>query len=303
MVKFVSNVETDLDFVDLNAFLQFEVSRSFQNNANVQLLGQTFADALTINADGGDGIIKMIMYGPSLSHNAATKTLSGTVTGFQQLDTSTGDFWRVTGLNVDASLFMTALRTPGTADDFNLIRHMFRGNDTFFLSNFEDNWHGYNGNDRLDGKMDIDHLYGDAGNDTLNGGAGGDFLYGGANNDILRGGFDKDVLYGGAGNDTFVFNSVNDSGGGATNDRIKDFILASNDRIDLSAMDAKSGIVGVQHFKYIGTAAFTGHSGELRYQAGTNTIVLTDTNGDKRADFQVTLDGHLDMTVMDFILI
>jgi Ca2+-binding RTX toxin-like protein len=302
MANFVSNVDTDLNFVNMNAFLVLETGRNFQDNANLRMLGQTFTDALTISADSGDGIVKLIIYGPSLSYNPVTKSLAGTFTGFQQYDTSNGDYWRVTGLNVSASLFMTALQTPGTADDLNLIKHMFRGNDTFFLSNYEDDWHGYAGNDRLDGRYDVDHLYGDAGNDTLNGGAGDDFLFGGANNDSVNGGLGRDMLYGGTGNDTFVFKSANDSWGGTTNDHIRDFVDASSDRIDLSAIDARTDVANNQSFRFIGTADFSGHSGELRYKTETSTIVLTDTNGDKRPDFQVTLDGHHTLHPADFIL-
>ncbi len=183
MVRFVSNIETDLESVGLNAFVEFEVSRKFQNNANLKLLGKTFADALSINADGGEGIVRLTMYGPNLKHDAATKILSGKVSGFQQLDTTTGDFWKIIGLDVDASFFMTAPKTPGTADDFALIKRMFAGSDTFSLSNFEDNWHGYKGNDRINGKGDNDHLFGDSGNDTLIGGSGFDTLSGGTGAD------------------------------------------------------------------------------------------------------------------------
>ena len=65
-----------------------------------------------------------------------------------------------------------------------------------------------------------------------------------------------------------------------------------NDRIDLSAIDARSGTAGNQAFTFLGTSAFTGTAGQLHYsQVGGNTLVSGDTNGDQVADFAVQLSG------------
>jgi len=45
-------------------------------------------------------------------------------------------------------------------------------------------------------------------------------------------------------------------------------------------------------FAFVGTAAFDGHAGELRYEEiSGNTYLYGDTNGDGAADFMIRLDG------------
>jgi hypothetical protein len=46
---------------------------------------------------------------------------------------------------------------------------------------------------------------------------------------------------------------------------IVDFSGASGDRIDLSMLDANPKLAGNQAFSFIGKTAFTGKTGELRY--------------------------------------
>ncbi|MCU4215234.1 type I secretion C-terminal target domain-containing protein, partial [Vibrio cholerae] len=87
------------------------------------------------------------------------------------------------------------------------------GNDILF---------GQGGNDRLDGGVGKDTLYGGSGNDTL---------IGGNDNDILIGGLGNDILTGGSGEDLFKW-VVGDLDG--STDRITDFHLSENDKIDLS---------------------------------------------------------------------
>ena len=53
----------------------------------------------------------------------------------------------------------------------------------------------------------------------------------------------------------------------------------------------------------MGTAAFTGLAGELRYEvAQGHTYVYADVNGDKTADFAVDLFGVRQLTQTDFSL-
>ncbi len=184
------------------------------------------------------------------------------------------------------------------------------GNDTMIARGGNDTLSGGNGNDRLDAAAGNDTLNGDAGNDVLEGGAGTDTLNGGANDDTLFGGDDNDVLAGGAGSDLlfggggadrFVFASGDAPIVGET-DRIFDFSSAAGDRIDLSAIDAVAG--GSDNaFAFIGTNAFTGVAGQLRYDVvGGVAFVTGDTNGDGIADFVIRVDGTPVLTGTDFIL-
>jgi serralysin len=97
---------------------------------------------------------------------------------------------------------------------------------------------------------------------------------------------------------------VSDSGvTAATRDRILDF-LWDRDRIDLSEIDANAVAGGNQAFSFIGTAAFTGVAGQLRYFAeGGALIVAGDINGDRVADFTISVSmGGTTLAGADFIL-
>ena len=145
-------------------------------------------------------------------------------------------------------------------------------------------------------------ITGGAGNDTLNGGAGNDTLNGGAGNDVLIGGTGADVLTGGAGADVFRFSALADStvaAGGR--DTIRDFV--SGDKIDLHLIDANASLPGDQAFSFIGTNAFSGAAGQLRYAAsGGNTLISGDVNGDKVADFSILVSGAHAFSGSDFVL-
>jgi len=148
-----------------------------------------------------------------------------------------------------------------------------------------------------------DVLAGRGGDDILNGGAGLDILDGGTEADALYGGADRDTLTGGTGADRFAFSAIGDSMAGAGADRITDFSHAQGDRIDLSAIDADTGVAGNQGFTFIGAAAFHHIAGELRAaQAAGITTVSGDVNGDGLADFAITLAGTIVLAAPDFAL-
>jgi serralysin len=156
-----------------------------------------------------------------------------------------------------------------------------------------DRFTGTNGNDTIDGG---------AGNQTLRGLLGDDALNGGAGNDILIGGGGKDRLTGGTGSDIFVFEAASDSPATAGRDRIQDF-QRGMDKIDLTAIDANSAVVGDQSFIWIGTSGFSGRAGEL-HQIRLNglTVVEGDLNGDRIADFQIEFSTTLSLSASDFLL-
>lgn len=81
----------------------------------------------------------------------------------------------------------------------------------------------------------------------------------------------------------------------------------SKDKIDLSAIDAKEGFKPNDKFIFKGDDAFTGRAGELHWvKRGSEdtkiTIVEGDIDGNGKADFQIELSGHINLTASDLIL-
>lgn len=154
----------------------------------------------------------------------------------------------------------------------------------------------------LNGGAADDSVYGLGGTDTLSGLGGADLLDGGAGNDTLVGGAGADQLLGGAGADKFRYDSASESTAGSC-DIIFDFSRSQGDRIQLTGIDSNTLVGGDQNFAFIGTAAFAGVAGELRYEkVGGNTFVYGDTDGDAVADFQLQINGELTMFSSDFLL-
>lgn len=149
-----------------------------------------------------------------------------------------------------------------------------------------------------------DIVTGSAGNDSILGKSGMDALAGGGGDDRLTGGADADTLTGGSGRDLFDFDNISESGLGALADLITDF-TAQQDRIDLGTIDANTALASNQAFTFLGTGAFTGTAGQLRYTTGAGdglTHVYGDVNGDGTADFEIKLTGTLSLAASDFIL-
>ncbi|SFA60851.1 type I secretion C-terminal target domain (VC_A0849 subclass) [Paracoccus halophilus] len=169
------------------------------------------------------------------------------------------------------------------------------GHDTLSGGDGRDVLSGGGGKDMIRGLSGADHLSGDGGRDTLVGDAGRDKLVGGAGADVLTGGADADI---------FVFRAISDSTPAATGrDTIRDFQIWQQDRIDLSALDAREGQAGNQAFSYIGDRGFSGRAGELNARVENGgTLVAADLDGDRRADFAIFLDDRLSLGADSFIL-
>lgn len=160
---------------------------------------------------------------------------------------------------------------------------------------------GFAGNDTLRGGNGDDDLIGTNGDDRLEGGSGNDTLSGDAGNDILIGGTGADHLSGGDGTDIFRFLSPKDSPLDAA-DLITDF-LDAGDRIDLSAIDARTNRRGNDAFVFIENADFSGKSGELRVDDSESTLALVgDRNGDGIADFLIEIARISGIEARDLIL-
>ena len=182
------------------------------------------------------------------------------------------------------------------------------GNDQVCGNKFANVLYGKGGNDQVNGREGADRLFGEygadklcggTGNDRLEGGTGNDTLRGDAGNDVLVGGAGKDVLCGGGGADVFLFGSVSDSTPGSSADVILDFSAPELDKISIAGIDANTTIAGNQGFSFIGSEAFHGIAGELRYASGT---VEADVNGDGAADFSLAIADMSPLAAGDFIL-
>lgn len=150
---------------------------------------------------------------------------------------------------------------------------------------------------------------GNAAANALLGNDGVNSLSGLGGNDTLTGGLGRDLLTGGAGNDVFDYNSKVESGTtAATCDRILDFTIGQ-DKIDVSTIDTNPALANDQGFTFLGTGAFTGVIGQIRFAtvdlAGTasdKTTVYFDIDGNKTADFTIELAGALTLHQSDLIV-
>ena len=178
------------------------------------------------------------------------------------------------------------------------------GEDTVSGGPGADNILGNADDDSLFGGNGDDRLVGGGGNDVLRGGDGDDRLLGSPGSDALVGGFGRDVLIGGADADRFVFNSALETVVGPDRDRINDFTSAQGDLIDVSGIDANVNTGGDDSFTFIGTSAFTGVAGQLRFDStlAGNSIVSGDIDGDGNADFQILVVDDAVLTAGDFLL-
>ncbi len=155
----------------------------------------------------------------------------------------------------------------------------------------------------LHGSGSNNTLLGLAGDDTIRGGGGRDTIDGGAGADLVDGGAGKDTLTGGAARDVFQFRDGDFGATRALADLITDFSHADAEKIHLSLVDANTTAGANQAFAWIGNGAFTGVAGQLHYaQAGGNTYVEGDTNGDGAADFVIALTGTVNLVASDFVL-
>ena len=132
------------------------------------------------------------------------------------------------------------------------------------------------------------------------GGTSGLLIYGGDREMNFVGGFGYQNFWVGQGANIFTYLTVSDGG-----DSITGFNPAK-DVIDLShvASNAAAMLGLPQNLTFIGTAAFDGAGAEVRYQQNANgtTSVQLALAGDKTADMQINIAGHLTLTGANFAL-
>ena len=124
----------------------------------------------------------------------------------------------------------------------------------------------------------------------------------GPGNDTLIANQAANRLTGGAGADTFRWHSAADAGLAGQADTVTDF-APGGDRIDLSAIDAISGTSSNDAFTFIGTSAFSGVAGQLRYAVeGGDVRIQGDLDGNGVADMEILLTGVTSLTTSEFFL-
>jgi hypothetical protein len=100
----------------------------------------------------------------------------------------------------------------------------------------------------------------------------------------------------------FKFRSPSDSPvGGFARDVITDFSTVV-DRLDVSAIDANSRVAGNQSFTFVGDNADFSGAGQVRIVGNGFTTAQFETNGDGVVDFEILLNGDLNLDSGDFIL-
>lgn len=134
------------------------------------------------------------------------------------------------------------------------------------------------------------NVVGTANNDTIIGNTISNNIYSYAGNDRMTGG---------TGADTFWFSNLDVTGNAGSSaaasmytDLITDFNIAQGDRLNLSGIDANSGLVGDQAFTLLGAGAQFSAAGQARLiVTGPNSTLELNTTGAGAAEFSINLTG------------
>jgi Ca2+-binding RTX toxin-like protein len=165
---------------------------------------------------------------------------------------------------------------------------------------------------RLTGNEDIsatgnslnNTLTGNEGENSLNGAIGNDTINAGSGDDTLTGGSGKDIMSGGVGSDVFSFQSVTESDIVNANafDMIKDFNLSEGDKINLSAIDAKSGGTANDSFSFYSSAPKTAGASSNGAVWFSNGFLFASNDTDIQAEFKVAMKGISNISASNIIL-
>lgn len=153
----------------------------------------------------------------------------------------------------------------------------------------------------VDTLVGIENVTGSGLGDILIGSAHRNVIDGSAGNDVIVGGGLGDVLTGGSGADVFRYLAVADSASSGARDLITEFSSAEGDLIDLSAIDADPSADGDQTFALV--ESFSGTFAEVTLvTSGSDLKIMTDVDGDARADMVIVLSNIGSLTEADFLL-
>lgn len=141
-------------------------------------------------------------------------------------------------------------------------------------------------NDGIRGRGGNDRITGRRGWDDLRGERGADQIYGGRGNDKIAGGVGNDYMKGNLGADFFYFNRADANG--RNRDTIAGFRPQQGDRLGINTVIAPTDLFEGSQWNYIGSNAFTGQAGELRFSGST---LQGDVTGDGEADLRIRLQG------------
>ena len=263
--------------------------------------GNDWIEAHSENAVGLDTSVDYI-YGNG-GNDLVSGALGDTIDGGSGIDALKLDLTlATTGVNCDFAPLLAGYTGTILGTTLVSIEHIYAVYGTAYDDVFDASADNYatlisagNGNDQVLGGSGDNRLFGGNGDDWISGGGGADMLVGGAG---------QDYLIGGTGADQFAFNPGDFTAGTTAGlvDRIADFSQSDGDKINLSPIDAITG--GSDNaFSFIGSAAFTGVAGQLRYDySGSDTMIYGDVNGDGVADFAVQLTGTFTLLSSDFLL-
>jgi Ca2+-binding RTX toxin-like protein len=249
--------------------------------------GGAGTDTVSYAKAAGGVSVDLSQTGPQATGGAGTDTLLNieNVTGSKYADTLMGDGGNNVlngGGGVDTVSYANA--AAGVTVDLSLTA----AQDT--------------GGAGVDTLKSLENLTGSTFDDVLKGSLAANVIDGGAGNDTIVGGGGKDTLFGGDGADHFVFNAITDSPNSSARDTIMDFSTAQGDVIDLSHIDAVSGVAG-SSFTFT-EEGFSHTAGELyAFQKSAGVwMVQGDVNGDGVADFSLLVHTTAALSQTDFLL-
>lgn len=283
MANVFSNYGLNDATVDINLLVRAQTAQYFYDNANMLFNGKSYEDIAIIQYQVNGYYYDAVFGGYGITVNANGYVTGGTVTGYVETLWNGSQWlpsWGVEDMSYSAFALASTANTASTADEQAAMATILSGNDTIYLSGYNDRVDAHSGNDTVDAGYGFDTVYGGFGNDYIQGGFNGDRLYGeegdddlrggngldliegGAGNDVLRGAKGADTLMGGDGADVFIFHT--DLNSAINIDTITDF-ASGIDRIELSAtIFGNAGAVGanVGVSQYI---TYNAASGELSY--------------------------------------
>jgi Ca2+-binding RTX toxin-like protein len=211
----------------------------------------------------------------------------------------TGQSWAINGTagGGTESLIVTAA-TGGTADLSSLTG----------LANLSITVNGQLGAETLVGSSAADTIAASDGADSVLGGGGADSLSAGADADTVIGGAGSDTLSGGGGSDRFVFATGDAASTSlATLEVITDYVQLDDEiALGVTGTTLNSAFTTAASYADALTAATTaitaGTQDIIVIEAGTDTFVFADTNGDNVLDTVIQLTGTgLGLAFDDFV--